>query len=75
MNKLRMVVGMTLDLLQPKRGNLMALQVSSTTSLQRKALRNDDSKEIISAVKSNVPDTILIVKLERLRYDFHSVIT
>jgi len=75
MNKLRMVVGMTLDLLQPKRGNLMALQVSSTPSLQRKALRNDDSKEIISAVKSNVPDTILIVKLERLRYDFHSVIT
>jgi hypothetical protein len=61
-----------------KRGNLMVLQVPSThahSSLQGNALRNEDSKEIISAVKSNAPDSILIVKLERLKYDFHSVTT
>ena len=71
MNKLGMVVCLTLDLLQVYR----FLPHTARSSLQRKALRNDDSKEIISAVKSNALDSMLIEKLERLKYDFQSVTT
>jgi hypothetical protein len=60
-NKLGMVVCMTLDLLQWNGEILLLwkfLPHNARLSLQRRALRNEESKEIISAVKSNVLDSV-----------------